>query len=138
MILPHMSEIRDINQYDRFTFGDSPELADELLELVLAGKKTATSGPLAIYEIEKSELPQPGQRYVVCNSSGIPKCVIEAVEVKVIAFNKVDSAFAADEGEGDLSLKYWRRAHESFARRHVEFHDDMPFVCERFKIVERL
>ena len=30
-----------------FAFGDSPELADELLALVLAGRKTATCAALA-------------------------------------------------------------------------------------------
>jgi uncharacterized protein YhfF len=29
-------------ELESFSFGDSPELADELLELVLVGKKTAT------------------------------------------------------------------------------------------------
>ena len=33
----------------RFSFGDSPELADRLLALVLAGKKTATCGALRDY-----------------------------------------------------------------------------------------
>jgi uncharacterized protein YhfF len=30
-------------ELESFAFGDSPELADERLELVLVGKKTATS-----------------------------------------------------------------------------------------------
>lgn len=32
----------DKDYFERFSFGDSPEMADELLALVLAGKKTAT------------------------------------------------------------------------------------------------
>ena len=34
--------------FDRFSFGDSPGLADELVDLVLAGRKRATVGPLAM------------------------------------------------------------------------------------------
>jgi uncharacterized protein YhfF len=30
------------SKLDQFPFGDGPELADELLALILAGKKTAT------------------------------------------------------------------------------------------------
>ena len=36
----------------RWAFGDNPALADELLALVLAGKKTATCGALWQYEDE--------------------------------------------------------------------------------------
>ena len=32
----------DWRSLERFAFGDSPQLADELAELVLAGKKRAT------------------------------------------------------------------------------------------------
>ena len=35
-----------------FQFGDSPELADELLALVLAGAKTATCGALRDFNAE--------------------------------------------------------------------------------------
>ena len=33
----------DRGYFERFSFGDSPEMADELLALVLAGKKTGNS-----------------------------------------------------------------------------------------------
>jgi len=44
------------------------------------------------------------------------------------------------EGEGDKSLKYWRRAHISFFSRELEeynmkFTEDMPVVFEEFEVV---
>ena len=41
----------------QFSFGDSPELADELLSLVLAGKKTATCGALREYGEGREPMP---------------------------------------------------------------------------------
>ncbi len=46
--------------------------------------------------------------------------------------------FAADEGEGDRSLAYWRRAHTNYFTRRGEFAPDMALYCERFRLVETL
>jgi uncharacterized protein YhfF len=40
----------DDAELERFAFGDSPQMADALLALVLAGTKTATCSALAAYE----------------------------------------------------------------------------------------
>ncbi|HEY6135555.1 MAG TPA: ASCH domain-containing protein [Rubrivivax sp.] len=50
--------------------------------------------------------------------------------------------FAATEGEGDGSLRYWRRAHEAYFARECERigrvpESHMPVVCERFDVVYR-
>lgn len=39
-------------------FGDSAELADELIELVLDGPKRATAGAVAEFELEGAPLPE--------------------------------------------------------------------------------
>ena len=54
----------------RFSFGDSPELADSLLALVLAGKKTATCGALRDFGGEGEPMPQVGRRDIVRNGQG--------------------------------------------------------------------
>jgi uncharacterized protein YhfF len=60
--------------------------------------------------------------------------------VTVKPFRDVDAAFAADEGEGDQSLTYWRAAHARFFRdqlacEDIEFSEDMLVVLERFRLV---
>ena len=60
--------------------------------------------------------------------------------MEVKPFNMVDAQFAYDEGEGDRSLEYWRQAHWRFfegtcAEIGRELSDDMPVVCERFKVL---
>lgn len=120
-----------------FAFGDSPELADELLALVLSGRKTATCGALRDYG-GAEPAPVVGRRDVVLDGAGRRAAVIETVEVNHRRFDEVDAEFARDEGEGDLSYGYWREAHEAYFERNGGFSPDMILVCERFKLVEVL
>lgn len=118
-----------------FAFGDSPALADELLALVISGKKTATCGALRDYG-GAEPVPVVGRRDVVLDGKGRRAAVIETVEAIHRRFDEVDAAFARDEGEGDLSYEYWRQAHEAYFARNGGFSPDMILVCERFRLVE--
>jgi uncharacterized protein YhfF len=122
---------------ERFAFGDSPEMADHLLALVLAGTKTATCGCLREYE-EEGGLPQPGQHAVVLDGRGDPGCMIEYTRVECVPFDVVDADFARREGEGDLSLASWRDIHRGFFTRNGGFAPDMLLVCQEFRVVERM
>ncbi len=128
-------EYRDL---PRWSFGDSAELANALLALVLVRKKTATCGALWQYEADGIALPKPGERSIVLDGSGRPACVIDTTDVAVKKFNEVDAAFARDEGEGDCTHEFWRRAHEDYFRRSGAFSTDMPLVCERFRLIQIL
>jgi len=123
----------DWRSLEQFSFGDSPALADELAELVLAGKKRATCW--APSEGAKTHV---GRRWVVRNGSGVPIAVIETVELTQRRFDEVDAAFAFEEGEGDRTLASWRRAHQNYFWRQRTFAPDMLLYCERFRLVARL
>jgi uncharacterized protein YhfF len=114
-----------------FAFGDSPDLADELLELVLKGVKTATCSTE-----DEPNLSTPGERWIVLDGRGDPRCVIESTEVVFRRYSEVDATFAYDEGEGDRSLAYWREAHRRYFGRMGRFSEDMMLMCERFRLVE--
>ena len=121
-------------------WGDSPEMADELGELIARGIKTATCSALWEWEAEGNPIPQKGQITVVVNGEGHPLCIVETTEVTIRQYNEVDSDFAQAEGEGDFSLDYWREAHRNFFSRTLpkigrEFKEDMPLVCERFQVI---
>jgi uncharacterized protein YhfF len=122
----------------QWAFGDSKEMANELCALILAGKKTATSTALYSYELDNQPVPEPGNRSVVLDGDGQARCVIECVSAEAVPFDEVDEEFAADEGEGDLSLKSWQKAHQAFFERQGYFAPDMLLVCERFRLVEKL
>ena len=126
--------------YSKGGYGDSPELADELIQLILIGKKTATCGALWEWEVEDKPLPNAGDLWVEVDGSGNPVCVTETTEVTVRNYNEVDADFARAEGEGDLSLEFWRQAHKNYfslVLRNIgkEFSEDMPLVCERLKVI---
>ena len=99
-----------------FAFGDGPELADELLDLVVRGIKTATCST-----DDEPNTSTPGEHWIVLNSRGEPACVIESTEVTYRRFGDVDAAFAFEEGEGDRSLAYWRSAHRNYFGRQGKF-----------------
>ena len=120
-------------------FGATPEQADELVALVLAGEKTATAGALWDYEAEGEPLPQVGGLSIVLDGAGHPRALIATTEVSVVPFDEVDADHAAAEGEDDRSLDSWRRIHEHFFTLHAEhdrgFQRDMPVVLERFRLL---
>lgn len=125
---------------DAWSFGDSPQLADELGGLVVAGIKTATCTALRSFEWNGETSPTLGQYSIILDGADQPLCIIETVEVCVCAFQDVDHRFAYDEGEQDRSLGGWRRAHWRYFTRVLARHDlqsslDMPVVCERFRVV---
>lgn len=126
---------------DVFSFGDSPEMADELGELVVRGFKTASASSRWAEDLGIEPRAQPGMVSVVLDGAGRPLCVIEMVEVFERSFLEVDEQFAYDEGEGDRSLAYWREAHREYFSRTLpaevgrEFDETMPVVCERFRVV---
>lgn len=113
-------------------FGDTPELADELLGLVLDGRKTATCWAAA----EGDKGAAVGKRWAVTDGAGVVRCVLETVELTQRRFCDVDAGFARDEGEDDRTLGSWRRGHEAFFRRNGGFAPDMLLNCERFRLIE--
>lgn len=118
----------------RWSFGDGPELADELLALVLAGEKRATCESLAA--CQANIMPRAGEISVVLDGAGRPACAIETTAVEVKRFGEVDAAFAFEEGEGDRSLATWRRDHQGYFERQGTYSEDMQVVCERFKLLD--
>jgi uncharacterized protein YhfF len=121
-------------ELESFTFGDGPELADELLELVLAGKKRATCWA----ESQGLLSAEVGKSMVVLDSKARARAVLKTIELTKRRFDQVDAAFAHDEGEGDLSLSFWRAAHIRYFTRLGRFAPDMMLWCERFELVERI
>ncbi|MCL2515644.1 MAG: ASCH domain-containing protein [Microbacteriaceae bacterium] len=122
-----------------WAFGADPGQADELLGLVLAGIKTATSSLLREYAAAGEKLPQAGDLSILLDGAGSPRAVIETTDVTVVRFGEVDAEHARAEGEDDRTLESWRREHERFWRRKSRnesgFAPDLPVVCERFDLV---
>jgi uncharacterized protein YhfF len=128
--------------YDAWAFGDSKEMADELAELVLEEKKTATSSNYTLYELEEEALPYTGQHNIILDGKDNPVAIVETTFVEIVPFHEVTEEHAYLEGEGDRSLNYWREVHEVFFTKELkaierDFNPTTPVVCERFKLVYR-
>jgi uncharacterized protein YhfF len=121
-------------------FGDTASLADDLLRLVLTGRKRATAGLVADFLADGEPLPRIGGHWVVCDGSGVPRCVLRTTELRLGPSSSVDDAFAWDEGEDDRTRDSWLREHERYFRRTQaargeEWSDDLEVVFERFRVV---
>ncbi|MDY1035700.1 ASCH domain-containing protein [Lelliottia sp. CFBP8978] len=120
-----------------WSFGDNPDMADELAGLVISQKKTASCGSLASC-LAEDPAPRIGSYHIILNGQQEPVCVIRMMSMRLVKFCDVDEAFAAKEGEGDLSLAYWRKEHQAFFTREGSFAEDMELVAEEFMLVEVL
>ncbi len=121
-------------------FGDSPELADELIAFVTDGPKRATAGLVAAYAADGDPLPRIGAHWVACDGSGAPRVVLRTHELRIGPLDSVDAQFAWDEGEYDRSLESWLDGHRRYFRRECEridiaFSDHLEVVFEWFSIV---
>ncbi|WP_206484225.1 ASCH domain-containing protein [Thalassotalea sp. G2M2-11] len=130
---------RELNSW---YFCDNEVDANECAALVLNNIKMATSPSLWWYQANNEPLPKVGDLNIVTNWAGEAQCIIETTHVSVIPFNEITAEYAELEGEGDKSLAYWRRVHWDYYHRELDGtpftpSEDMPIVCEIFKVVSR-
>lgn len=123
-----------------FYFCDNQRDADHCAELVREGRKRATAASLAELELSGDPIPKPGDRAIVTMWDGEAVALIRTRSVELTRFDEVDAEFAAEEGEGDLTLAWWREAHEAYYRRvlsgtRFEFSEALMIACERFETV---
>lgn len=126
-------------------FGFPGPLRDQLVEAILDGTKTATSGLLVEYEREGLAVPAAGERQALVDSHDRQVAVLEITDASVRRLADVDLAHAMDEGEGYLSVQQWRAGHERFWRSpemqaelggDFVLDDDTMVVLERFRVVD--
>ena len=127
----------------RFTyvgpFGDTVELADELVDLVLHGPKRATAGSVVESEAGGDAIAVVDDRWIACDGAGRPRAVLRTTEVRIGPLSSVDDAFAWDEGEGDRTRADWLRGHTAYFARALPrigevFHDEIEVAFERFDV----
>ena len=117
-------------------FGDDPAMADELLQLVLIGRKRATCALARHYGDRPA---RPGDLSLILDGKGEPACVIRTVSAEIKPVSEADAQFAWDEGEGDRSFDWWLKEHEAFWRREAEregfeYSPALDAVFERFEL----
>ena len=123
-----------------FYFCDNEIDANECTVLVVKGIKRATATSVWWYEKNNKPLPKVRDQYIITDWSGAANAVIETTKIEQVPYNKITSEFAEIEGEGDKSLKYWKKVHKEYYSREMkpfneQFDEKMIIVCEHFKTV---
>ncbi len=113
--------------------------ANELLRLVLEGKKRATCSSMESFKLEGEELPKRGSLSIVTDWEGTPRCVIETTEITILPFKDMTFEICSREGE-DECLETWVAGHRRFFTEEGEelgyqFNPDMPVVFEDFQVI---
>lgn len=121
-------------------YGDSPELSNELIELIRSGPKRAGTSLLWAMELDGDPMPEVGDIEIVVDHLDEPVLLTRITRVDLLPFNSVTAEYAAIEGEGDGSLEYWRQGHWSFFSRQCSRigrkpTQDMPVVCSVFELL---
>lgn len=124
---------------EAFHFELTEDLANELLNLVLEGKKKATSSSFKAYEKEGAKLPKIGDLSIITDWNGNPRCVIETKNITIIPFKDITYDICSREGEDD-SLESWREGHSRFFSNEgkeigYEFTEEMLVVFEDFEVI---
>ena len=133
-----MEPTENKDYFECFAFGDSSEMADELLALVLAGKKTATVSVV----LEGEAKPSVGDCSLVLDGRGKPACVIKTVRLEIVPFCELTWDMVKLEGE-DETFEQWKAGNQRYwmrdaAKRGYTFTDQTPITFECFEVTEVL
>ena len=120
----------DNNKLERWTFGIN---ANQLVELVLEGKKTATT-----YLYEDDEKYKENDISILTDINGNDVCLIQTKKIIITTFKNITWDLAVLEGENN-SLDDWRKEHYNFFKKIIpDFNKDTKVVFEIFEVIEKL
>lgn len=123
-------------ELETWKFDFDKKTSNYLFELVAIGRKTATSYLFDGLDISK----EIGYSFLQ-NFDKTKVLKLKTKKVYVTKFCDVTSEHAKKEGEGNLSLKHWRKVHKKIFSKECKtlgkkFSDDIEIVCEEFQVVE--
>jgi uncharacterized protein YhfF len=138
LTLPHSQ--RNQNYTEASSWGNSPELADRIAELIISGVKTTTASLLWSQQKHKWRLEEPGDKSIVLDSHKNPVCIVQIEQVYIKPFDEVDEEFVYNYGEGDRTMNFWNKnMWEYYAEECIELgkkaRKDMPMICQLFRVV---
>ncbi len=115
---------------------------DALIRLYRAGKKTAGSGLVKDYATAGDPLPKVGDYWILLDSRDRPQFLLKTLRTELNLFGRIPKSVARAEGEGDLSVAYWKKAHARFyfpflSEWGLDDIDKAVVITEHFEIVHR-
>lgn len=129
--------MRRIDGLRALELGLPGEMREQLIGLVLAGRKTATAGLLSIdYQAQDEAVEQVGEQLILLDTHGATVARVEVTGVEITTFDAVTWQFADAEGEGFTSIEDWRAGHRWFwSAVGAQVDDSTMVVCLRFRLI---
>ena len=126
-----------VNGLRGIEFGTKGEFRDELIALILQGKKKATAGTLEWdYRANGEPIEYIGEQLAVLNNDGEQVATVQVTRVDVASFADVPDEFALTEGEGDLSGDEFRKVHMRYwTKLGLIINEDTEIVLLYFDLV---
>ena len=110
---------RPINARVTAAFAGNSQITDELLSLYLQGKKTAGSSLVKDFLTAGDPLPQVGDHWIYLDSCSEPRCILRTDRIVTYKFRDIPLEIPVAEGEGDLSIEYWKRVHSELYKPYL-------------------
>ena len=118
-----------LNKLDRWKFGTKP---NELIKLVLEGKKTATT---SLYKNDKSK--EEGGISILTNSNNQYICKIKTKKEIITEFKNITWDLAKLEGENN-TLEEWKTTHKKYFQTiNKNFNDNTKVAFEIFEVIDK-
>ena len=118
-----------LNKPDRWTFGIN---VDRLVNLVLDGKKTATT---SLYELDN--VSKVGDISILTDLKDNNVCFIKTINVIITEFKNITWDLAKLEGE-DKSLNEWKENHMNFFKKiDPNFNENTKVIFEVFEVIKK-
>jgi uncharacterized protein YhfF len=129
-----------VNGLRGIELGTKGEFREELIELILSGKKRATAGTLEWdYRAQDEPIENVGEKLAVIDSDGNHVATIQASKVEIVRFSDVPDEFALAEGEGDLTGADFRESHLRYwTKSGLTINDETEIVLLYFDLVATL
>ena len=131
----------DSSHYEATYFRTPPEVADRLLELMIAGVMRATAGPIHIFGPGREEpVPEAGAYAVLLDSHDRPQLIWRTTGASVGPLSSVTDGFIWQSGEGNGERGDWlARIGRNFslnAKQYgFEMHAEIETVFETVEVV---
>jgi uncharacterized protein YhfF len=109
--------------------------------LINARRKNGTAHLAIDFQRNGVKRRRPGDYWVILSPMGEIWCLVRIASVTEYSFNRVPQEWAEVEGEGDISLRWWRDAHRAYYQKQcdlwgIEWSEDYLVVCESWDLVE--
>lgn len=117
---------KENNITERWTFGTYE--ADDLVDLVINGKKQATS---SIYDGTE---PNIGDISIITYTNGEIACIVKLTNKKILKFKDMEEVDALKEGEGTYA--HWIGVHNKFFKEiDKSFNENTLILFEEFTVI---